>query len=398
MIEVVYRFPASLDPEKQAQMIAIGQTAGSWNKQHFAHRDTALRGHLGKVVGVETRRDGSHLAQIGFPVTNTEGDIASLLTMIFGKYSLAGPCRVMDLRLPDNYGTPAKFGIAGLRRLTGVEDRPLFMGIFKPALGLTASDHADLLAQVAPAGLDLIKDDEIMVDLPEAPTLERVRACRPVIEEAQRTTGRTLLYAVNLTGRADRLLERARALVGEGANALLLNVFTYGFPILEALAADPAISVPIFAHPALAGALGGPTAGMADYGIDYAVLLGTLMRHSGADAVLYPAHYGSLPFAVHTETRIRDLLRTPRGSLPRVMPVPSAGIHPGVMYRCHQDYGNDVILNAGTAIFDHPQGAAAGVQAFFEAQDRVAEGIPLRLDAVPPGPLRAALQKWGVVA
>lgn len=393
MIRVAYRFPAGVDADKQAQVIAVGQTAGSWGAQ-FSHREARLRAHLGQVLEVRAEGDGA-LAWIGFPEANTEGDLGTLLTMIFGKFSLAGPARVVAVHLPDDFGTPAKFGIEGLRRLAGVHDRPLFMAIFKPALGLTADDHAALLREVAGAGLDLIKDDEILGDLPDCRTLDRVRACRPVIDEAARRTGREILYAVNLTGPATHLAQRARELIDAGANALLLNVLVYGYPVLEALAADPTVNVPIFAHPALAGALGGAADGSSDYGIDYGVLLGTLMRYGGADAVLHPAYYGSLPFAAQTQLAIRDQLRAPIRKRPAAMPVPSAGIHPGVLDTVLQDYGDDVVLNAGSGIFDHPEGPAAGVEAFFTALNCVRNGTPLQVEAVPAGPLRTALQKWG---
>lgn len=393
MIRVAYRFPAGVDAHKQAQVIAVGQTAGSWGAQ-FSHREQRLQAHLGQVLDVQPAGDGA-IAWIGFPVANTEGDLGTLLTMIFGKFSLAGPARVLQVELPEGYGTGAKFGIAGLRRLTGVPDRPLFMAIFKPALGLTADDHARLLREVAFAGLDLIKDDEILGDLPDCPTMDRVRACRPVIDEARQHTGREILYAVNLTGPVGRINERARALIDAGANALLLNVLVYGYPALEALAADPAVNVPIFAHPALAGAIGGAADGSSAYGIDYSVLLGTLMRYGGADAVLHPAYYGSLPFAAATQHAIRDALRAPADGRAPAMPVPSAGIHPGVLGTALQDYGDDVVLNAGSGIFDHPDGPAAGVTAFFAALERVRQNLPLDADAVPAGPLQVALRKWG---
>ena len=396
MIRVAYRFPVGVDAEKQARVIAIGQTAGSWGAQ-FSHREERLRAHLGTVLDVHELDNGA-LAWVGFPAANTEGDIATLLTMIFGKFSLAGPARVMEIQLPDGYGTPAKFGIHGLRRLTAVHDRPLFMAIFKPALGLTPDDHARLLREVAFAGLDLIKDDEILGDLPDCPTVERVHACRAVIDEAINRTGREILYAVNLTGPVSAIAARARDLIDAGANALLLNVLVYGYPALEALAADPAVNVPIFAHPALAGAIGGAADGSSVYGFDYSVLLGTLMRYGGADAVLHPAHYGSLPFKAATQLAIRDCLREAADDRPPAMPVPSAGIHPGVLPAVLADYGNDVVLNAGSGIFDHPDGPAAGVSAFFAALDCVRQGTPLQVDAVPDGPLRTALQKWGGAA
>jgi 2,3-diketo-5-methylthiopentyl-1-phosphate enolase len=396
MIEAVYRFPAGVDAAKQAEMIAVGQTAGTWGAR-FSDRAARLETHLGRVIGVHARDDGASDARIAFPRVNTEGDIGTLLTMLFGKYSLAGPARLVELHLPHDYGIPAKFGLTGLRRLTGVTDGPLLMAIFKPALGLTAAEHAELLEEVADAGLDLIKDDEILGDLPTAPVRERVRLCAGVIARVARERGKMLLYAVNLTGRADRLNTNARELIALGANALLLNVLVYGYPALEALAADPEIRVPIFAHPALAGVLGGATTHEGDYGIAYPVLLGTLMRHAGADAVLYPASYGSLPFSAHNEFAIRQQLTAVRGTLPALMPVPSAGIHPGSVARVLSDYGDDVVLNAGGAIFDHPNGPAAGVRAFRAAIAAARAGTDVEQAAQDEADLAAALKKWGVL-
>jgi 2,3-diketo-5-methylthiopentyl-1-phosphate enolase len=387
-IEVDYRFPRGIDAQKQAKVIAVGQTAGTWDAR-FAHREEMLRSHLAEVVKGVTQPDGSSIATIRFPQANVENDISSLLTMIFGKYSMAGAAKVMAVRLPQDYGRRPKLGITGIREQLGVFDRPLIMAIFKPALGLSADDHATILHEVANAGLDIIKDDEIMGDLEVAPTLKRLQACRKVLDEVKQQTGRTVLYAVNVTGAADKLIEKARLLVREGANALLLNVLTYGYSVLEALAADAEINVPIFVHPAFAGAM----CAAPDYGMAYSVVLGTLMAHGGADAVLYPAHYGSLPFDSAEEVRIRDNLRSRN-----VFPVPSAGIHPGIVPQALADYGQDVILNAGTGIMDHPDGPAAGVKAFFEALERVQDGESLALDTLSYGALRRAIEKWGLSA
>ncbi|MEW6493567.1 MAG: RuBisCO large subunit C-terminal-like domain-containing protein [Cyanobacteriota bacterium] len=383
-IEVDYRFPPGVDAQKQAKVIAVGQTAGTWDAR-FSHREEVLQSHLGEVVKGIIEPDGSSIATICFPEANVENDIPSLLTMIFGKYSMAGAAKVVAVRLPEHYGRRPKVGITGIRERLGVFDRPLIMAIFKPALGLSAADHAAILQDVASAGLDIIKDDEILGDLDVAPTLKRLEACRKVLDEVKQQTGRTVLYAVNVTGSADKLIEKARLLVREGANALLLNVLTYGFSVLDALAADSEINVPIFAHPALAGALcAAPNHGMA-----YSVVLGTLMAHCGADAVLYPAHYGSLPFDPAEEARIRDSLRSRN-----VFPVPSAGIHPGIVPKALADYGQEVILNAGTGIMDHPDEPAAGVRAFFEALERTMAGESLSIETIPEGPLRRALRKW----
>jgi 2,3-diketo-5-methylthiopentyl-1-phosphate enolase len=383
-IQVDYRFPPGVNAEKQAQVIAIGQTVGSWDDR-FAHREDSFQRYLAKVISVVAQESGHSIATIEFPVANTEGDISSLLTMIFGKFSMAGAAKVIAIRLPEDYGQRPKVGLSGIRDRLQVYDRPLVMAIFKPALGLTAADHGEILRDVAGAGLDIIKDDEILGNLDIAPTIDRLKACRKVILETQETTGKELLYAVNVTGRAHEVLDNARRLVANGANALLFNTLTYGWSVLESLAQDPEVNVPIFMHPALAGAL----CGAPDHGFSYATILGTLAAHAGADAVLYPAHYGSLPFEKSEEMTIRDELRSRN-----VFPVPSAGIHPGVVPRAIADYGQNVILNAGTGIMDHPSGPASGVKAFFEALTRLQEGRSFIIDEVPDSALKIALKKW----
>lgn len=385
MIEVDYRFPAGANAAKMAEVIAVGQTAGSWDER-FAHRNESLRAHLAAVKSVTPQPDGCTVATVSFPRHNVEGDIATLLTMIFGKFSMAGVGRVVDVRLPADYGTTPRFGIAGIRRLTGVTSGPLIMAIFKPALGLSAADHAAILDEVASAGLHVIKDDEILGDLPSCRAIDRVRAARPIIERIRREEGRELLYAVNVTGRAHELLDRARELVREGANTLLVNVLTHGWSVLESLAADPQVNVPLFAHPAFAGAI----CGSPDHGMSYRAVLGTLMAHAGADAVLYPAHYGSLPFDPKEEDAIRREL-----AARDVFPVPSAGVIPGLVPQILGDYGNDVILNAGTGIMDHPDGAGPGVVAFREALRLACPGVRFNVGELEPGPLRRAVEKWG---
>jgi 2,3-diketo-5-methylthiopentyl-1-phosphate enolase len=356
-IEVDYLFPVGSEAQKQAEMIALGQTAGTWSAK-YDHKEDSFRQHLAEVLELQQLENGSTVARIQFPLGNVENDIPSLLTMIFGKYSMAGTAKVISLNLPDEYGLKPKFGITGIRQILNIWDRPLVMSIFKPALGLSALEHAAILEEVAESGLDIIKDEELLGDLPSVPTLERLQACREVLESHQARTGRTMLYAVNVTGRADFLLEKARLLVRNGANALLLNVLSYGFAVLEALVADPEVQVPIFVHPALAGAL----CGSPDFGLSYEVVLGSLVGHAGADAVLYPASYGNLQLKAEEEQKISQILRSRN-----IFPVPSAGLKPAIVPQAIKDHGIDIILNAGTGIMDHPAGPSGGVKDFLQA-------------------------------
>ena len=386
-VTVTYRLPEGADPDKLGRKIAVGQTVGSWSEA-WSHRADTLGAHLAEVVGTvdsSDSADGHPRVSVSFPDIDLEGDLGSLLTLVFGKYSMAGPLKVVDIALPDDFGRRPSHGISGLRRRLSVQERPFVMAIFKPALGLSAEDHGRVLEEVGMAGLDLIKDDEIMSDLAAAPTADRLREGLAALDRVQAATGKRPLYALNLTGGGGSILDRARALEDAGAEAFLLNGLTYGWHTVEQVA--DAVDVPILLHPAFAGAI----CGAPDHGLSYGTVLGTLAAASGVDAVLYPAHYGSLPFDPAEEATIRDALRARD-----VMPVPSAGIHPGIVPRALADYGHDVVLNAGTGIMDHPGGPADGVRAFFEALERHAAGEAFEVVDDPTTPLEVALSTWGV--
>ncbi len=61
------------------------------------------------------------------------------------------------------------------------------------------------------------------------------------------------------------------------------------------------------------------------------------------------------------------------GPFPKSFPAPSAGIHPGLVPKILQDYGQDVIINAGGGVFGHPKGPRAGAKAFRQAIQWVAK-------------------------
>ncbi|BBP88806.1 hypothetical protein BsIDN1_24240 [Bacillus safensis] len=139
-------------------------------------------------------------------------------------------------------------------------------------------------------GVDFIKDDEILFESPLAPFEERIKEGKAILKETYEETGHRTLYAVNLTGRTFDLKDRARKAAELGADALLFNVFAYGLDVMQSLAEDPDIPLPIMAHPAVSGALN-PLLNM-----DSRILffLGKLNRYAGADLSLFPSPYGSV--------------------------------------------------------------------------------------------------------
>lgn len=380
--------------EQKAEAIAVGMTVGSWTDLPTAKQEK-LQKHLGRSAGatvLEKTESGLErgLIKVDYPVVNFTYDIPSLLTNVFGKISMDGKIRLVDIEFPEAFTQAfpgAKFGITGVREKLNVQDRPLFMSIFKSCIGLPLQELVDQFRLQVEGGVDLVKDDEIFFADERAPFLERIRACKDVIE----ASGRQVLYAANLTGPVTELMDRAKHAIENGANCLLLNVLPYGFDILTQLSRDPDVTVPIMAHPAMAGALYQSST----YGITSPLLLGKLMRLAGADIVLFPSPYGSVALPKQEALDIARYLVEEKAGLRAAFPVPSAGIHPGMVPLLFKDFGMDHIVNAGGGIHGHPGGPVGGGRAFRAAIDAVLQGISLE-DSTDPD-LQSAIEKWGIV-
>jgi 2,3-diketo-5-methylthiopentyl-1-phosphate enolase len=419
-------FDEKADFHKKASSIAVGLTVGSWTDLPEAKK-AEMDKHLGRVLSVEVHDPDDSSSRpaalatvkteryadirIAYPDINFSADIPALLVTIFGKLSMDGRIRLIDIHFSDAFMSRfpgPKFGIGGVREQLGIHDRPLLMSIFKSVIGHDLPGLREQFYGQALGGVDLIKDDEILFENPLTPIGKRVETCMAAAAQAQAQTGQKLLYAVNLTGPTSKLAAQAKQAIDAGANALLFNVLAYGFDVLHELSRDPDIRVPIAAHPALAGALY-PSP---HYGIAASVLLGKLMRLAGADLVLFPSPYGSVVMLREENLAIQHALTTRRletdylyrsepcaGSpeLQPSFPVPSAGIHPGLVPLILRDFGTDVVVNAGGGIHGHPMGTAAGGQAFRQAMEAAADGIPLSEAAAAPAnrELKAAIELWG---
>lgn len=400
-VVATYRVEAARDSlEKIAEGIAIGLTVGSWTDLP-ATQQAEVASRCGSVEEIRVLEETSQgtLAEIkiGYPEENLTDSLASLLVTVFGKLSMDGNVRLQALEIPDSYRRRfpgPQFGAAGIRQLIGVERRPLIMSIFKSCNGQSLSELAHAFREQALGCVDYVKDDEIFFDESLAPSIERVQRYGEIAREVAEMTGQRTRYAVNLTGTLPELFEKAERLVEAGADALLLNVFAYGLDVLAALARNPNIKIPIFAHPAVSGAIySSPRTGIAA-----PVLLGDLLRLAGADVVLYPSAYGSVTLDAETCRTLVERLRQPSDIHRSVLPGPAAGLHPGMVAQLYRDLQNECIMAAGGGIQGHPDGIAAGGRAFRQAIDAMEAGEQLEDAALRHRELARALQRWGVKA
>lgn len=390
---------------KKAEGIALGLTIGSWTTLPKLEQ-VQLKKHKGKVVSVEPLGEDDRasrylgkqvkkgLIKIAYPSANFSADLPAILTTAFGKLSLDGEVKLLDLEFSDELKATfpgPKFGITGIREKLGVFDRPLVMSIFKGVIGRDIEYLKEQLREQALGGVNIIKDDEILFENPLTPFETRITEGKKVLKQVYTETGHRALYAVNLTGRIFDLREKAKKAVELGADLLLFNVFAYGLDVLQSLAEDPEISIPLMAHPAVSGTL----TPSEFYGFSNQLLLGKLLRYAGADLVLFPSPYGSVALEREQTLAIAAELTKTDESFKPSFPVPSAGIHPGLVPLLINDFGKDSVINAGGGVHGHPDGAIGGGKAFQTAVEAVLAGSTLVEFAQNSPELKQAIDLWG---
>ena len=344
------------DPKQLAQSIAVGQSTGAWSELP-ANVRLNISKHLAEVVSVE-ESEFTSIIKIAFPIENFGSDLGALLTSLYGKISLAPKIKLEDIEFTESYLKQFEgptYGIKGIREILGKKNKPLLMSIFKPCMGLAPSEIGNMFTSQVEAGIDLVKDDEILYDKDFKSTLKRLEACLKVKEKLKAKT----LYAINLTGEAEELLDRASKLEKHGANCLLFNYVSYGLPMLSALRKK--VSLPIMAHPAFAGSMCMST----NSGLSETLVLGKLPRIAGADFVLFPSPYGSIAWDKEVALNIKNELTKKMADMLPSWTVPSAGVTPKMVSEITKDFGEDIIINAGTAVWGHKDGGKAGAIEFI---------------------------------
>lgn len=350
------------DITKLAQSIAVGQTLGTWSELSNELK-LQLSKHLAEVVSIEDSTYTS-LINIAFPIENFGVDLGALLTSIYGKISLAPNIKLEGIEFSEGYlkgFKGPKHGIKGIRKLLNKPDKPLLMSIFKPCLGLSAGELGAMFSTQAEAGIDLVKDDEILYENNFELALKRLEAC---LKAKDRINSKTL-YAINLTGKANEILDRAKELEKNGANCILFNYVSYGLPLLAAL--RESVSIPIMGHPAFAGAMIGNSRGVSED-----LLLGKLPRIAGADFVLFPSPYGSLAWDKDVTKNIQYALTNSMYNIEGAWPVPSAGIKSSMVKDIAIDFGENIVINAGTAVWENKNGGSSGAREFIEEIEKLA--------------------------
>jgi ribulose-bisphosphate carboxylase large chain len=395
-IEAVYHLETADDPEQTAALIAGEQSSGTFIA--IPGEDEALKARAAaryEITALEqdSRSDTKRYElKLSWPLENLGPSLPNLMATIAGNLYELKPVRslrLMDMTLPpafaQAYPGPA-FGIAGTRKLSGVQRGPLIGTIIKPSVGLSAQDTADIVAQLCEAGVDFIKDDELQADGPACPFDERVTLSMAVINRHAERSGKKVMYAFNLTGEIDEMKRRHDLVQQLGGTAVMLSLNSVGMAGFNAFRRHA--QLPIHAHRNGWGYL--------QAGWSYTAWQ-KLWRLAGVDHM----HVNGIANKFQEDddsviTSARACMTPMFADKPcTIMPVFSSGqTVRQAAPTWERLQSTDLIFLAGGGLFAHPGGIAAGVSALRQSWSAAMEGLPLDIAAKTHRELREALEKF----
>jgi len=355
-IEVTYRVRSTADAiDARAQAIALEQ---SIEAPLAAVADARVLAEVvAQVAEIKAIASDVFDVSIRLAAETTGFEAGQLLNMLFGNTSLHDDVALTDADFPvsfvAHFGGP-RFGIPGIRKLTGAHGRPLTSSALKPQ-GLAPDALASLAGTFARAGIDIVKDDHGLADQMSAPFAQRVRAVQRAVDDANRDTGGRTLYAPSLTGHYAQMEDELDQARDVGVRALLVAPMVSGAASLAALARSS--GMPILAHPALAGVTQ----------IAPPLLLGKLFRLFGADATIFPNAGGRFSWSADVCRAVADAARAPWHGLAPMLPVPAGGMTVARVAEMRARFGDDTMLLIGGSLLVARDDLAAQARDFVSA-------------------------------
>ena len=391
-----YLLESSSPPEQVAQVIAGEQSSGTFlslpgeteqlkersraRVVDIAHLPPVFAPTLDSAVVARQGHTGLfHRAEIeiAFPIDNVGNNLPTLLATVAGNLFELGEVtalRLLDVDLPERYAAGfcgPGFGVGGTRQLAGVYGRPLIGTIIKPSIGLSAGQTAELVDALCAAGIDFIKDDELMADPPYERFEDRLAAVMPVLHRHADRLGRMPMYAFNITGSVDELLHRHDAVVRAGGTCVMVSVNWVGFAAVEHLRRH--------AHVPIHGHRNGWGAFTRHPGLGFSFkAYQKLWRLAGVDHLHVNGIRSKFWESDESVIRSAHACLEPFSGVAPVMPVFSSGQWAGQAPDLYRELrSTDLMHLAGGGIIGHPDGIAGGVQSMRDAWEAAVGGVDL---------------------
>ncbi|MEE8403506.1 MAG: type III ribulose-bisphosphate carboxylase [Candidatus Hydrothermarchaeaceae archaeon] len=394
LIAEYYIEPSGISFEGACESIAAESSIGTWTELTTMKREIAEKLKPNVFSIDEARR----VAKIAYPeelfeAGNMPQILSSLAGNIFGVKDVEN-LRFLDVRFPrsivDSFKGP-RFGIDGIRKFTGVKDRPFIGTIIKPKLGLDEREHAAVAYQAWVGGVDIVKDDENLSSMRFNPFEGRIKETLRLRDKAEKETGEKKIYMPNITAETREMLRRAEVVSAEGGEYVMVDILTSGWSALQTLR-DEGPELIIHAHRAGHAAM----TRNPRHGISMKVIA-KVARLIGVDQI----HIGTFGVGKMTGRPEEDLeykrALTEDMDKKAVLPVASGGLHPGQVERLLKISGPGIVIQMGGGIHGHPEGTMKGAMALRQAVEAFSNDISLADYAKDHRELRDALNRWGSV-
>jgi len=408
-ITATYYIETALDPHQAAAVLAGEQSSGTFVavpgeteslKHQFAARVEEVKAlddvDLPSLPVNQMTKGPYHRAmvRVSWSLDNFGNNLPELISTVQGNlYELRQftGLRLMDLEFPDafvsHFRGPAH-GIDGCRKLTGVYDRPLMGTIIKPSVGLTPDQTADLVTQLATAGIDFIKDDELLSSSSNSSFEMRLQKVMEVINRHFHQTGKKIMYAANISGEMDEMMSRYEMIVKLGGSCAMVNVNSVGIAATKKICDSGELAIHahrngwgmLTRHPLL--------------GMDFRAYQ-KIWRLVGVDQLHVNGIQNKFWESDDSVVSSIGALMQPLGKQLDPLPVVSSGQWGGQAFETwRRTETTDLLYMAGGGILAHPMGPQAGVKALKQAWDAAVEGLTMQ-EAIAEFPeFAASAQKF----
>jgi len=395
-----YVEPKKISLKEAAQKIASESGIGSWaniktlTKKHFDELSP-------KVFYISKK---NNIVQIAYPKELFEaGNISQIMSNVAGNVlgmSDFKSIKLLDINFPNyfirKYIGP-HYGIGGIRKIVGVENRPLLSTVIKPRIGLGEKEYAKIAQGCWLGGCDFVIDDEGLTSLGNNDFDRRMKYVFSAKKQVEKMTGEKKVYIPNVSAPYSEMLRRARIVVQSGGNFVMINLMTVGFSAVQELRRLD-LRVVLYSHKTMHAALTSGSNGISMLVIaKIARLIGFDMFNIGGEV---DRTKSSVVLGEEIEERVvskdifRHRLQEDWLDLKPIMAVCSGGIHPGKVRKLIHALGRDIVIQGGGAVHAHPGGTIAGAEAFKQAIDAEMLGISAKEYAKSHPELAVALKEW----
>jgi Ribulose 1,5-bisphosphate carboxylase, large subunit len=389
-ITATYYIETPLAPEAAAAVLAGEQSSGTFIavpgetealKQRFAARVESVTPletvNEPAIPGTQSDNGTYHRAtiKVSWSIENFGYNLPVMISTLQGNlYELRQftGLKLMDITLPPSYALHYKgpaFGVDGCRRLTNVYNRPLIGTIIKPSIGLSLEQTAEMVRTLAAAGIDFIKDDELLSSSANSLFNDRVDAVMKVINAHADATGKKVMYAFNISGEIDEMLQRYEKIVNSGGTCAMVSINSVGMAGVKKICDQRQLAIHahrngwgmLTRHPLL--------------GIDFRAYQ-VLWRLAGVDQLHVNGIQNKFWESDDSVVASIQACLQPFYGQPALLPVVSSGqwgAQAPETWRRTQT--TDLLYMAGGGIMAHPSGPAAGVRALQQAWQAAVDGL-----------------------